>query len=221
MGGVPPLHPVQPTRPLRSKLRASRRRLTPHEQRQHALAVTKRIRSTRAFLSASRIALYWPADGELDPRPLMAIAEHLGKDCYLPVLSPIGAGKQGRKLWMARHRPSERMPLNRFGIPEPAGRGRHLIAPRRLDLLIVPLVGFDHRAHRIGMGGGFYDRTLSYLRHARHWRRPRLFGIAHECQRLERIEPQPWDVPLDAVFTESGIYTRGAGAKTAEHDPLV
>jgi 5-formyltetrahydrofolate cyclo-ligase len=77
-----------------------------------------------------------------------------------------------------------------------------------LDLMLVPLVGFDGACNRIGMGGGFYDRTLAYLRRRRHWRRPRLIGIAHECQRVDRIDPRPWDIPLDAVVTEQGVYRR-------------
>jgi 5-formyltetrahydrofolate cyclo-ligase len=69
-------------------------------------------------------------------------------------------------------------------------------------------VGFDVECNRLGMGGGFYDRTLSYLRQRTHWRRPRLIGIAHACQRLDRIDPRPWDIPLDGVATEERIYWR-------------
>ena len=70
------------------------------------------------------------------------------------------------------------------------------------------LVGFDARCNRLGMGGGYYDRTLAYLRHRVHWRRPLLVGVAHECQRVERLEANPWDVPLDLVVTERRIYAR-------------
>jgi 5-formyltetrahydrofolate cyclo-ligase len=69
-------------------------------------------------------------------------------------------------------------------------------------------VGFDGECNRLGMGGGFYDRTLAYLRQRTHWRRPRLIGIAHACQRLDRIDPRPWDIPLDGVATEERIYWR-------------
>jgi 5-formyltetrahydrofolate cyclo-ligase len=60
----------------------------------------------------------------------------------------------------------------------------------------------------MGMGGGFYDRTLAYLRDRRHWRRPLLVGVAHECKRVEHLEPAPWDVPLDLVVTEARVYRR-------------
>ncbi len=95
---------------------------------------------------------------------------------------------------------------NRFGIPEPIARGRRLTLPWNLDLLLMPLVGFDTDCHRLGMGGGFYDRTLAYLRLRRSWRRPRLLGLAHDCQRIERIEPRPWDIPLESVITECRVY---------------
>jgi 5-formyltetrahydrofolate cyclo-ligase len=65
------------------------------------------------------------------------------------------------------------------------------------------------------MGGGFYDRTLAYLRIRRHWRRPRLIGLAHECQRVEAIDTGPWDVPLDGVATEEGIWERRASEGVA------
>jgi 5-formyltetrahydrofolate cyclo-ligase len=70
------------------------------------------------------------------------------------------------------------------------------------------------------MGGGFYDRTLGYLRQRRQWRRPRLIGLAHECQRLPRLDPRPWDIPLDAVATELRIYRRtAADAPSPPADP--
>ncbi len=77
-----------------------------------------------------------------------------------------------------------------------------------LDLLLLPLVGFDADGHRLGMGGGFYDRTLAALRPPRCGQRPRLVGIAHDCQRLIQIVPRPWDIPLDAVVTECRVYVR-------------
>ena len=69
----------------------------------------------------------------------------------------------------------------------------------------MPLVGFDHQGYRLGMGGGYYDATLAYMRHRRSWRKPRLVGIAYECQRVEKLPHDPWDMPLDAVVTEDGV----------------
>jgi 5-formyltetrahydrofolate cyclo-ligase len=166
------------------------------------------LRRNVRYLRARRIAAYWPTDGELDPRPLVHQALARGKTAYLPVLGSAFGHAGMTKLRFARFRPGERMCPNRFGIPEPRFRGRNTRPARDLDLILVPLVGFDSDGNRIGMGGGYYDRTLAYLRTRRHWRRPRLIGIAHECQRLEKIAQRPWDIPLDAVVTERRIYVK-------------
>jgi 5-formyltetrahydrofolate cyclo-ligase len=198
---------------LRQALRETRRNIPTRCQRNHARRVTRILRRDMPFQRARRIAAYWPADGELDPRPLIQEALGRGKAIYLPVLRR-GLGDRGAKrLWFARFLPGERMRPNRFGIPEPLVRGRHIRPPRHLDVLLVPLVGFDADGHRIGMGGGYYDRTLAYLRGRRQWRRPRLIGIAHDCQRVAWIEPRTWDIPLDVVATERRIYAKPRPAK--------
>ena len=102
----------------------------------------------------------------------------------------------------------DRLVRNRFGIPEPSLRQHRIALPWALDVILVPLVGFDSACRRLGMGGGFYDRTLGFLRHRTHWRRPTLIGLAHECQRVAELEAQPWDVPLDMVVTEKRVYVR-------------
>jgi 5-formyltetrahydrofolate cyclo-ligase len=71
----------------------------------------------------------------------------------------------------------------------------------------MPLVAFDEQGNRLGMGGGFYDRTLAYLRQREQWRRPLLIGLAHECQKVPSLESQRWDIPLDAIFTEAAVYS--------------
>lgn len=202
---------MSPPASIRQALRARRRSLHPRQQREHAAKVTHRIGRMPVFLRARRIALYWPSDGEMDPRPLMTLAHARSKRVYLPVLRPLSRQKGHDRLWFARHITGARTRANRFGIPEPIGRGRHLIRTQGLDLMILPLVGFDADCNRLGMGGGFYDRTLAYLRRHDHWRRPRLIGIAHECQRLDHIATRPWDIPLDAVLTESHAYIKPKG----------
>lgn len=200
---------------LRRALRQARRALSPREQRRHAAGLTRHLGRELAFLGACRLAAYWPADGELDPRPLLESARRRGRRIFLPVLRPGAAAR----LWFVRHQPGEPLRPNRYGIPEPLRRREHIQLARDLDLLLVPLVGFDPDCNRLGMGGGFYDRTLAYLRHRPHWRRPRLIGIAHECQRLERLDPRPWDIPLDAVATERRIYWRRGKRGVAADDP--
>ena len=192
---------------IRRALRQARSSLSARDQRLHARALTRLLGKDPAFLKARRLAAYWPADGELDPRPLLALASRRGRSTFLPVLRRASRGR----LRFVRYRPGEPLDAKRFGfrIPEPRRRG-HIGPPWHLDLILMPLVGFDLDCNRLGMGGGFYDRTLAYLRHRSYWRRPRLVGIAHECQRLERIEPRPWDIPLDAVATERRVYWKRA-----------
>ncbi|NCC29253.1 MAG: 5-formyltetrahydrofolate cyclo-ligase [Gammaproteobacteria bacterium] len=193
---------------LRRALRASRRALSSRSQRNHSRLVARLLRREIRFRRARRIAAYWPADGELDPRPVLNDALADGKAVYLPVLGKRIEGRSRVKLRFVRWIAGETMRPNRFGIPEPTRRGRHIRPARHLDQILVPLVGFDSACNRIGMGGGYYDRTLAYLKGRRFWRRPRLIGVAHECQRIETIAPAPWDIPLDAVVTERRIYFR-------------
>jgi 5-formyltetrahydrofolate cyclo-ligase len=120
------------------------------------------------------------------------------------------------RLWFVRYWRDDPMRRNRFGIPEPARRGRQLCPARTLNLVLLPLVGFDAGCNRIGMGKGYYDRSFAFLRARQHWQRPLLIGLAHECQRIETIAPRPWDVPLDAVVTERRIYWRARSRQRAQ-----
>jgi 5-formyltetrahydrofolate cyclo-ligase len=195
---------MPPSARLRRELRAARRSLPPAEQRRHARKAARLLGKHGTFLRAGRLGAYWPSDGELDPRPLLRLAQARHKRCLLPVLRP----HPKKKLWFVCYLPGDALKENIYGIPEPRMRNRRIRLPFHLDLLLVPLVGFDARCNRLGMGGGYYDRTLAHLRRCQSWRRPRLIGVAHECQRVESLEPSPWDVPLDLVVTEERIYAR-------------
>ena len=193
---------MSPPSTLRQPLRTERRALSPRAQRQHAREIARQLGKLPCFLRARRIGGYQAADGEVDLSPLVARLQASHRHYYLPVLRTYPRGK----LWFVRQRWGERLLPNRYGIPEPALRDPRM--PWALDLLLLPLVGFDAQCHRLGMGGGYYDRSLSYLRRLSHWKRPHLIGIAHECQRLPQLPVQPWDIPLDLVVTEQRIYRR-------------
>ena len=197
------------SRQLRRRLRATRRSLKPREQREHAFALKRRLCASLWFRRARRIAFYVAADGEIDPAPALRAALNAGTRCYLPMLRKYRPGA----LWFLAYRSRTRLRRNRFGIPEPTYRHRKRVAPWGLELILLPLVGFDPECRRLGMGGGFYDRTLGYLRLRRHWKAPRLIGLAHECQKVEQLEAQPWDVPLDAVVTERRWYRASKGSE--------
>ena len=96
---------------------------------------------------------------------------------------------------------------DRFGIPEPVVGVKELVRARRLDLVLLPLVGFDHKGNRLGMGAGFYDRTLAFLRDRVHWKKPHAVGLAYDFQRVDGFDVDPWDIPLTAVVTDKDIYS--------------
>jgi 5-formyltetrahydrofolate cyclo-ligase len=91
-----------------------------------------------------------------------------------------------------------------ISIPHRASQ-RDAVGPRWFDLIVVPLVGADGCGRRLGMGGGFYDRALSFRRARRHWRGPQLVGLAFDCQRAASVFAERFDVRLDALATESGL----------------
>lgn len=126
----------------------------------------------------------------------------MNKQCYLPVLDPLGSNR----LWFAPLFPGASLRPNRFGIPEPNVAARHLVSARHLDLLLLPLVAFDHLGNRLGMGGGFYDRSLAYIKHRHQWRRPHLYGVAHQFQCVPLLQQASWDIPLNGIVTDQRIY---------------
>lgn len=190
------------TAALRRELRARRARLTPEEQRDAAERLARQVSATHAFQTSRRIACYFPNDGEIDPTPLMQTIWSRRKVCYLPVLSRLSHDR----LWFAPVWPDTAFAANKFGIPEPLAPLRAFVRAAQLDLILTPLVGFDAQGNRLGMGGGYYDRSLAFLRGRRHWRKPRLLGIAHDCQRVDKLIANPWDIPLDGVITDRRAY---------------
>jgi 5-formyltetrahydrofolate cyclo-ligase len=139
------------------------------------------------------------ADGEIDPALLLVAAQRRNKDCYLPVISPVGVPRLRFKRW----RKGEALKTNFYGIAEP--RSGPYCPPRTLSLVLMPLVGFDADGNRLGMGKGYYDRTFAFRRRTVQ-RHPVLLGLAHECQRVEKLEVEAWDLPLDGVVTDGAWY---------------
>ncbi|WP_339080903.1 5-formyltetrahydrofolate cyclo-ligase [Pseudomonas sp. TMP9] len=187
---------------LRRHLRTQRRALSRHAQRQAAQGVYKQLAQHPLFRRARHIALYLANDGEIDPRLLLQAAQHRGKATYLPVLSPWPRSK----MVFQRIRPGEAMYKNRFGIFEPRRNSKQQRKVWTLDVLLLPLVGFDRHGGRLGMGGGFYDRSLAYRRLRKNGHKPTLLGLAHECQQVEKLNMARWDVPLQGTVTNKAWY---------------
>ncbi len=187
---------------LRRKLRHARRQLTPAQQRLAARRLYRQLTHHPQFRRARHIALYLPNDGEIDPRLLLQAAQRRGKATYLPVLNPWPR----TRMVFQRIKPGERLRRNRFGILEPVIRTSRQRRVWALDLLLMPLVGFDGNGGRLGMGGGFYDRSLAYRAMRKKSHKPTLLGLAHECQRVDRLPLESWDVALQATVTDQGWY---------------
>lgn len=147
------------------------------------------------FKQANLIACYLASDDEVNCRKLIERAWHIKKRVFLPVV------QKHSKLKFVEFLNGSKTRTNKYGLDEPIGD--HEIDPRALDLVFTPLVAFDLQGNRIGMGGGYYDRTFSFLNEQYLESRPRLVGLAFDCQRVEQIGASTWDIPLFRVFTES------------------
>ena len=185
-------------RALRRQMRVRRRALSEAERRAAARALSKRIAGSRWFANSRTIAAYLPNDGEISLLPLMARAWSMGKRTYLPRLS-------GPRLWFLPFHARTVFTGNRFAIPEPAEPVHRRIHPLFLDLVLCPLVAFDRFGNRLGMGGGYYDRTFEAVRRRTVWPGPKLVGVAYEFQKVDPLPAADWDVPLGAVVTDRTI----------------
>lgn len=191
------------TKTLRQQIRQKRRSLSDSEREHASFLLCERIAASRTFQQSKHIAFYLANDGEMNLNILIEHAWEQGKYCYLPVL----AEPNTQRLWFVPYKPDTKLKNNRFGIPEPIHSHKtRLRKTLSLDLILMPLVAFDQQGNRVGMGGGFYDRTLAFLRQRKYWHKPNLVGVAYEFQKQKHIDINPWDVPLQAVATEDDIY---------------
>ncbi len=177
-------------------MRQLRRNLSESQQAESAKQLCQQFIEWPLFRSARHIAGYLAQDGELSLTTLFNQCWQNQKSTYLPILRPLPPNR----LWFAPFEASSSLVMNRYRIPEPTFNLRDLMAPSRLELVLFPLVAFDADGGRLGMGGGFYDRTFAHLRSKQQ--RPLFVGIAHDEQRVEQSLPtERWDIPLDAVVT--------------------
>jgi 5-formyltetrahydrofolate cyclo-ligase len=177
-------------------------------ERRKAIGVARRQAASRAVVGLAlrhhllakgrRIGIYMPANSEIDVLPLLNRAVSMQACCFLPIVP-----RRGRKrMWFSQMGKRPAWVLNRYGIPENLHPLAKRVRAQSLDLLFMPLLGFDSRGFRLGMGGGYYDASLAYLKRFRRWRRPRVVGVAFSVQELEGVPNDSWDIPLDAVLTE-------------------
>jgi len=146
------------------------------------------------FVAARAVGCFLSMRDEVDTSALIAHCWRMGKELFVPVIDRAGT------MSFAKLEAESVLTRNRFGIWEPQHESS--VRGRDLDVVITPLVAFDDERNRIGMGGGYYDTCFDFLRHRRIWRSPKLVGIAFECQRVEKISPNHWDIGLHRILTE-------------------
>jgi 5-formyltetrahydrofolate cyclo-ligase len=186
---------------LRASLRARRRAITVAERERAARQIARHADRILKLRSGQRIGIYAATAEELDTSCLIALALRRGCLVYLPCIDPRPRVRTMRFAQVTAAARSLRR--NRFGIAEPAGP--RLASARLLDVVFLPLVGFDRHGIRLGMGGGYYDRAFGFRRLRTSWHAPLLIGIGYAMQEVERIAPAAHDVPLDLVITERGV----------------
>ena len=184
---------------LRKMIRGKRRALTPAQRRKSGRGMKRQLSHSSRFLSADRVALYLANDGEIDTQWVIDDLRSRGKEVFLPTLHPVRKGH----LAFIRYNRNTVMTRNRFGISEPDFARGHKVAARFLSMIYLPLVAFDARGNRLGMGGGFYDRTLAFTHRA--GQQPALVGCAYAFQEVRLLPAESWDIPLQLIVTDKTL----------------
>lgn len=163
--------------------------------------IMEKILDLPEIQNAHHIAGYFANNGEVDPLPISEKLLAQQKSYYLPTLDP----NQTNHLVFVYYRPGDALILNRYKIPEPYVLEHNICPPQSLDIVLMPLVAFDKQGGRLGMGGGYYDRTFAFTKQS-VVHKPLLIGLAYEFQCVDQLDCEEWDVPLDRVVTEEGVY---------------
>jgi 5-formyltetrahydrofolate cyclo-ligase len=200
---LPEHAPEQTKAQLRATLRQRRRKLNAACRARAAESAAAAVAALPDWPRRRRIALYLPADGEFETAAIAGRCRREARELYLPRVN--ASGHMTFSLW----REEAQLSANRYGIPEPPPGAPNRSAGE-LDLIFLPLVGWDRHGTRLGMGGGYYDRALATTGCTGHPTstplRPLLVGLAYSVQETPRLPAQTWDIPLDFVLTERGLY---------------
>jgi 5-formyltetrahydrofolate cyclo-ligase len=184
---------------LRSTIRQKRTALSKQSQQQKSEKIINHVLSSSIFRKSKNIAFYFAVYGEADPSKLVESNLSNKKQFYLPVLST----DLSQGLLFAPTQESTQYSKNNFSIPEPICDKSDLLSGDALDLVIVPLLGFDQQGNRLGMGGGFYDRSFAFKKDKQI--KPILMGFSYDFQEVDALQAEDWDVPLDFIATEKSL----------------
>lgn len=183
---------------IRKDIRERRNALSITTQRDAAIMLSARLSHHPRIQQAKRIAIYLTNDGELATSSFIEWCWQQKKEVYLPVIHPFSAGN----LLFLRYQSKTTLLRNSLGILEPKLDVTTVCPLSDLDIICTPLVAFDDSGARLGMGGGFYDRSLA------RWQKTKLYpiGLAHDCQQVDKVPSEHWDVPLPEIVTPSKSF---------------
>jgi len=189
-----PLASQEQQKELRVRTLRRRNQLTPEESACAAEKIAHSVCHSTWFQRSKNIACYLPMAGEVDTWRIIARAWSMKKRVFAPII------QKKKHMTFQEITPDTALYMNSFGVYEP--RQGKFIAARLLDVVITPLLAFDSNNHRIGFGGGYFDRTFAFLKHRTMFYRPKLIGVAFACQKVEKIAANPWDVRLFRIVTD-------------------
>jgi 5-formyltetrahydrofolate cyclo-ligase len=188
----------------RQRLIGERERLAPATLERFRQRIDAHLERAFPGLAAAKLAFCWPMRGEYDARPLTHTLRERGAVTALPVVVA-----PGQPLAFREWHPGVALAAGPLGIPYPASSD-----PVVPTVVLIPLNGWDEAGHRLGYGGGFFDRTLASLP-----KRPIAIGVGYEQGRMPTIRPQAWDIPMDWIVTERGVYRRDPGGLVETAEP--
>lgn len=184
---------------LRTRIKQKREQLSSENVDQLGGAIFRNLLDSNILEDKSRIAIYCSVNNEV---ATMQIIKHLwtkDKELFLPII-------KSNQLVFGSYKSGDNLSNNKFDIPEPTTQREELITADVLDLVIVPLVAFDSDCNRLGMGGGYYDRALAFKKTSSKTSSPLLIGLAYELQKVNILEMNSWDIPMDGIISESKTY---------------
>ncbi|MCJ8341010.1 MAG: 5-formyltetrahydrofolate cyclo-ligase [Pseudomonadales bacterium] len=192
---------------LRRQMRDARKALSAEQQQLSGASLLHHLQQLNSFNSAEHIALYLASDGEIDPQSVIDHCWAMGKQVYLPVLDP----DLHNQLLFVHYHNNTLMCRNKYAIEEPATPYQKSIPAAELDLVLLPLVAFDDQGNRMGMGGGYYDRSFAFMLETatdcaeKHL--PVLIGLAHQLQQVDKLAVESWDIPLSGIVTNQRSWS--------------
>jgi len=189
------------TQKIREEIKLKRAELSEEEKEKKSWFASQFVIHSKIFQESKTVACYLAVDGEMDPSFIIETCQKEKKKCYLPVIDE----KEKGKMVFILYCPGDELVINRFDIEEPIYNKNKIIDPKALDLVIMPLTVFYMNGHRLGMGGGYYDRAFAFAKNKHANEKPFLCGFAYSFQEVSSLQTAEWDIAMDAIATEERL----------------